>query len=99
MSRCRTLSGVVVTALVATLSAFSNDALAAQADTASALVAPSVVQASQVAELVTISAGNSALINVPGGLTRVALKKGSLVVNSSQGGGSKDTWVVTGDLS
>jgi len=32
---------------------------------------------------------------VPGGLTRVALKKGSLVVNSSQGGGSKDTWVVT----
>lgn len=31
----------------------------------------------------------------PGGLTRVALKKGSLVVNSSQGGGSKDTWVLT----
>lgn len=31
----------------------------------------------------------------PGGLTRVALKKGSLVVNSSQGGGSKDTWVVS----
>ncbi len=31
---------------------------------------------------------------VPGGLTRVALRKGSLVVNSSQGGGSKDTWVV-----
>ncbi len=30
----------------------------------------------------------------PGGLTRVALKKGSLVVNSSQGGGSKDTWVM-----
>jgi uncharacterized circularly permuted ATP-grasp superfamily protein len=30
---------------------------------------------------------------LPGGLTRVALKKGSLVVNSSQGGGSKDTWV------
>lgn len=30
----------------------------------------------------------------PGGLTRVALKKGSLVVNSSQGGGSKDTWVI-----
>lgn len=29
-----------------------------------------------------------------GGLTRVALKKGSLVVNSSQGGGSKDTWIV-----
>jgi len=34
---------------------------------------------------------------VPGGLTRVALKKGSLVVNSSQGGGSKDTWVLSGD--
>jgi len=29
-----------------------------------------------------------------GGLTRVALKKGSLVVNSSQGGGSKDTWII-----
>jgi uncharacterized circularly permuted ATP-grasp superfamily protein len=34
---------------------------------------------------------------LPGGLTRVALRKGSLVVNSSQGGGSKDTWVLTGD--
>jgi uncharacterized circularly permuted ATP-grasp superfamily protein len=33
---------------------------------------------------------------VPGGLTRVALKEGSLVVNSSQGGGSKDTWVLAG---
>ena len=32
---------------------------------------------------------------LPGGLTRVALKKGSLVVNSSQGGGSKDTWVLS----
>ena len=31
---------------------------------------------------------------LPGGLTRVALRKGSLVVNSSQGGGSKDTWIV-----
>jgi uncharacterized circularly permuted ATP-grasp superfamily protein len=31
---------------------------------------------------------------VPGGLTRVAMRKGSLVVNSSQGGGSKDTWVL-----
>ena len=36
---------------------------------------------------------------LPGGLTRVALKKGSLVVNSSQGGGSKDTWVVANQLS
>jgi len=34
---------------------------------------------------------------VPGGLTRVALRKGSLVVNSSQGGGSKDTWVLFSD--
>ena len=33
---------------------------------------------------------------VPGGLTRVAMTKGSLVVNSSQGGGSKDTWVLAG---
>jgi hypothetical protein len=35
---------------------------------------------------------------VPGGLTRVALKEGSLVVNSSQGGGTKDTWIVEDDL-
>ena len=34
---------------------------------------------------------------LPGGLTRVALREGSLVVNSSQGGGSKDTWVERGD--
>jgi uncharacterized circularly permuted ATP-grasp superfamily protein len=34
---------------------------------------------------------------LPGGLTRVALRKGSLVVNSSQGGGSKDTWVVAAE--
>ena len=33
---------------------------------------------------------------VPGGLTRVALREGSLVVNSSQGGGTKDTWVLEG---
>ena len=31
---------------------------------------------------------------IPGGLTRVALKEGSLVVNSSQGGGTKDTWIL-----
>ena len=31
---------------------------------------------------------------VPGGLTRVAVKEGSLVVNSSQGGGTKDTWIL-----
>jgi uncharacterized circularly permuted ATP-grasp superfamily protein len=34
---------------------------------------------------------------LPGGLTRVALQEGELVVNSSQGGGSKDTWVLAGD--
>jgi uncharacterized circularly permuted ATP-grasp superfamily protein len=34
---------------------------------------------------------------LPGGLTRVALPEGALVVNSSQGGGSKDTWVLAGD--
>ncbi len=35
---------------------------------------------------------------LPGGLTRVAMKRGSLIVNSSQGGGSKDTWVLADDL-
>jgi uncharacterized circularly permuted ATP-grasp superfamily protein len=40
-----------------------------------------------------ILSGNE-IVMVPGGLTRVALKEGSLVVNSSQGGGTKDTWVV-----
>jgi uncharacterized circularly permuted ATP-grasp superfamily protein len=38
--------------------------------------------------------GPSGIQIVPGGLTRVALRKGSLIVNSSQGGGSKDTWVI-----
>nr|HMQ53667.1 circularly permuted type 2 ATP-grasp protein [Anaerolineae bacterium] len=38
--------------------------------------------------------GRNGINIVPGGLTRVALRKGSLVVNSSQGGGSKDTWVL-----
>ena len=38
------------------------------------------------------------VIIVPGGLTRVALEPGSLVVNSSQGGGSKDTWVLRGEV-
>jgi len=38
----------------------------------------------------------STVQTVPGGLTRVALKEGSLVVNSSQGGGTKDTWVLEG---
>ena len=36
---------------------------------------------------------------VPGGLTRVALREGSLVVNSSQGGGTKDTWVLDAETS
>ncbi|MEM0906083.1 MAG: circularly permuted type 2 ATP-grasp protein [Pseudomonadota bacterium] len=38
--------------------------------------------------------GSNGVRTVPGGLTRVALKEGSLVVNSSQGGGTKDTWVL-----
>lgn len=38
--------------------------------------------------------GTQGIWVLPGGLTRVALRKGSLVVNSSQGGGSKDTWVI-----
>lgn len=38
--------------------------------------------------------GPNEIITTPGGLTRVAMKKGSLVVNSSQGGGTKDTWVL-----
>jgi uncharacterized circularly permuted ATP-grasp superfamily protein len=41
-----------------------------------------------------VLAGRDGVRIVPGGLTRVALRKGSLVVNSSQGGGTKDTWVV-----
>jgi hypothetical protein len=40
-----------------------------------------------------VNDGNSVFV-LPGGLTRVALPEGSLVVNSSQGGGSKDTWVL-----
>ncbi|MGA1238091.1 MAG: circularly permuted type 2 ATP-grasp protein, partial [Limisphaerales bacterium] len=40
--------------------------------------------------------GRDEVFVLPGGLTRVALRKGSLVVNSSQGGGSKDTWVLAG---
>ncbi len=39
---------------------------------------------------------NNEIEVLPGGLTRVALRQGSLVVNSSQGGGSKDTWVLAG---
>jgi uncharacterized circularly permuted ATP-grasp superfamily protein len=42
--------------------------------------------------------GGDDIFVLPGGLTRVALKKGSFVVNSSQGGGSKDTWVLADDI-
>jgi uncharacterized circularly permuted ATP-grasp superfamily protein len=38
--------------------------------------------------------GGAQVTVIPGGLSRVALPEGSLVVNSSQGGGSKDTWVL-----
>src|SRR6201995_2655140 len=41
-----------------------------------------------------VLSGRDRIRIVPGGLTRVAMKKGSLVVNSSQGGGTKDTWVL-----
>ena len=41
-----------------------------------------------------VLSGANGVSIVPGGLTRVALKEGSLVVNSSQGGGTKDTWVL-----
>ncbi|MDB5651504.1 MAG: uncharacterized protein JWL62_3024, partial [Hyphomicrobiales bacterium] len=41
-----------------------------------------------------VLAGADGIRVIPGGLTRVALKEGSLVVNSSQGGGTKDTWVI-----
>jgi uncharacterized circularly permuted ATP-grasp superfamily protein len=41
-----------------------------------------------------VLSGSNGIRTVPGGLTRVALKSGSLVVNSSQGGGTKDTWVL-----
>jgi uncharacterized circularly permuted ATP-grasp superfamily protein len=41
--------------------------------------------------------GKQGITLIPGALTRVALRKGSYVVNSSQGGGSKDTWVLAGD--
>ncbi|AIE84818.1 circularly permuted type 2 ATP-grasp protein [Fimbriimonas ginsengisoli] len=44
-----------------------------------------------------ILCGKDGVTIVPGGLTRVALRKGSYVVNSSQGGGSKDTWVLADD--
>jgi uncharacterized circularly permuted ATP-grasp superfamily protein len=41
-----------------------------------------------------VLSGSNGVVATPGGLTRVALQKGSLVVNSSQGGGTKDTWVL-----
>ena len=41
-----------------------------------------------------VLSGRDGVTIVPGGLTRVALQEGSLVVNSSQGGGTKDTWVL-----
>jgi uncharacterized circularly permuted ATP-grasp superfamily protein len=43
-----------------------------------------------------VLSGSDKIRIVPGGLTRVALREGSLVVNSSQGGGTKDTWVLDG---
>lgn len=45
-----------------------------------------------------VLSGKDGVWVLPGGLTRVALRKGSLIVNSSQGGGSKDTWVLKGEV-
>jgi uncharacterized circularly permuted ATP-grasp superfamily protein len=45
-------------------------------------------------DLAAVHPARRADLGTPGGLTRVALRRGSLVVNSSQGGGSKDTWIV-----
>ncbi len=47
--------------------------------------------------VLTFSTARKPSLLIPGGLTRVALRRGSLVVNSSQGGGSKDTWVLYAD--
>jgi len=44
-----------------------------------------------------ILTGQDEVTIIPGGLTRVALRRGSYVVNSSQGGGSKDTWVLAAE--
>jgi uncharacterized circularly permuted ATP-grasp superfamily protein len=44
-----------------------------------------------------VLSGRNGVTVVPGGLTRVALEKGSLIVNSSQGGGTKDTWVLAAE--
>ena len=52
--------------------------------------------AALVAVLIAVGSSSHGKVTiVPGGLTRVALREGSLVVNSSQGGGSKDTWVLS----
>ncbi|MFC4736425.1 circularly permuted type 2 ATP-grasp protein [Bacillus daqingensis] len=48
-------------------------------------------------DLRVFAAGSDHIHVLPGGLSRVALKEGSLVVNSSQGGGGKDTWVLKGE--
>ena len=61
--------------------------------TAPTLVGDSAVEPRHVDMRPFILQGSHSYVT-PGGLTRVALRKGSLVVNSSQGGGSKDTWVV-----
>ena len=44
-----------------------------------------------------VLSGSNGVKIVPGGLTRVALKKGSLIVNSSQGGGTKDSFILCGE--
>ena len=56
--------------------------------------AADVATAEAIYEQLAVQPSGSCARQTPGGLTRVALKKGSLVVNSSQGGGTKDSWVL-----
>jgi uncharacterized circularly permuted ATP-grasp superfamily protein len=63
--------------------------------TAPTLVGKGVVEPRHLDLRPFVLQGKSSYVTT-GGLTRVAMKKGSLVVNSSQGGGSKDTWIING---
>ena len=59
-------------------------------------VAPDGSLAPRHVDLRPFSVFGSEIPTVPGGLTRVAMREGSMIVNSSRGGGSKDTWVLAG---
>ena len=62
------------------------------------LAATFILSSSALAELSLKDDTGQEIRLIPGGLTRVALTEGSLVVNSSQGGGTKDTWVLEDSL-